>query len=85
MKYTPKKRETAIHKILQQKGWKQSDLLRIINEISEKPMDKAQLSKIVNGAHKSYSVATLIKISKALGVGVGKLIDVNQYRHLFKI
>lgn len=75
---------TKLKQLLIDKGMKQSDLVKKLNEVATSPLPQYQISKICTGKLTNYSVHTLIKICRALEVTPNEVLDKNDYMNLFK-
>jgi len=75
---------SKLKNILSERGITQSDLYEKIKMMSNTPIAKYQISRIVNGKVKTYNIATLMKICRALDVTPNQILSKSDYPQLFK-
>jgi DNA-binding Xre family transcriptional regulator len=78
------KKITKIQELLNERRWKQKELIAKINECSKTGVNVAMISNICNGKRNNYHLNTLIKICFALNVTPNDILDPEDFKHLFK-
>ena len=78
------KKKTKIQILLNERRWKQKELIAKINECSKTGVNVAMISNICNGKRNNYHLNTLIKICFALNVTPNDILDPEDFKHLFK-
>jgi DNA-binding Xre family transcriptional regulator len=78
------KKITKIQELLNDRRWKQKELIAKINECSKTGVNVAMISNICNGKRNNYHLNTLIKICYALNVTPNDILDPEDFKHLFK-
>jgi DNA-binding Xre family transcriptional regulator len=75
---------SKLKQILSERGMTQIDLYERIKEMSNTPIAKYMISRIVSGKVKTYNVSTLMKICRALDVTPNQVLSKADYPQLFK-
>ena len=78
------KKLTKIQELLDDRNWKQKDLIKAINESCKTGVNVAMISNICNGKRTNYHLNTLIKICVCLNVTPNDILDPEDFKHLFK-
>jgi DNA-binding Xre family transcriptional regulator len=75
---------SKLKQILSERGMTQIDLYERIRVMSNTPIAKYMISRIVSGKVKTYNVSTLMKICRALDVTPNQVLSKADYPQLFK-
>lgn len=76
--------KTKLQQLLDLKGWTQTDLYRVTEELCEIPVSRSMIVNIATGRTVSYNVTTLMKLCVALDVMPNDLIDKKDFIDLLK-
>ena len=70
--------------ILKERRISQTELVEMTREFCKTPVPRYAINKICKGNRVNYSIATLMKICRALEVTPNEILSKADYDHIFK-